>query len=239
MKIIFDASDPWPQYLSRLNELIKDNGLKHVCEIGGGAFPALSLEQIKEQQNLEYTVLDISRAELERAPLEYLKVEADICDPDLKGEQKYDLIFSKMLAEHVLDAKIFHTNVYNLLKPGGIAFHFFPTLYSPPFVINRFVPEFLAKFIFNLFVRNDPVEHKRFSAHYNWCRGPIKKQINNLEKIGFEIIEYRGFFGHEYYKKIPVLRDLHKLTTRFLMRFPNAYLTSFSFTVLRKPISDG
>ncbi len=235
MKIIFDSSDPWPQYLSRLNKLIKDYSAKHLCEIGGGAFPALSLEQIKKR-GIEYTVLDISRTELERAPQGYKKVEADICDPNLKVEGRYDLIFSKMLAEHVLDAEVFHTNVYRLLKPGGIAFHFFPTLYSPPFIINWLMPEFLAKILFNLFVRNDPVEHKRFSAHYNWCRGPIKKQINNLEKIGFEIIEYRGFFGHKYYRKIPLLRDLHKLTVMFLMRFPNAYLTSFSFVVLRKPL---
>ncbi len=234
MKIIFDASDPWPQYSNRLNELIRDHSAKYLCEIGGGAFPALSLDQIKEQ-DLEYTILDISRAELERAPGGYVKVEADICDPHLKTEERYDLIFSKMLAEHVLDAALFHGNVYKLLKPGGIAFHFFPTLYSPPFVVNRLMPEFLAKILFNLFARNDPVEHKRFSAHYNWCRGPIKKQINNLGKIGFEIIEYRGFFGHKYYRKIPVLRDLHNLFTKMLLRAPNAYLTSFAFTILRKP----
>ncbi|MCG2711681.1 MAG: class I SAM-dependent methyltransferase [Candidatus Omnitrophica bacterium] len=233
MKIVYDASDPWPQYLKCLNELIKDNCAKQLCEIGGGAFPSLSLEQIKEQ-NLRYTILDISRTELERAPEEYVKVEADICDPKLKSEEKYDLIFSKMLAEHVIDAEVFHTNVYKLLKPGGIAFHFFPTLYSLPFVINRLIPEFLAKLLFNLFVRNDPIVHKRFTAHYNWCQGPIKKQINNLEKVGFEIIEYKGFFGHKYYKKIPILKSLHKLTTRFLMCYPNAYLTSFSFVVLRK-----
>ena len=237
MKIIFDSSDPWPQYLSKLFELIKDNGPKHLCEIGGGAFPAISLQQIKEL-NLEYTILDISQTELERAPKQYVKVEADICDPNLKGEGSYDLIFSKMLAEHVLDAKTFHSNVYKLLKPGGIAFHFFPTLYSPPFIINRLIPEFLAKILFNLFVRNDSVVHKRFTAYYNWCRGPIKCQIKNLESVGFEIIEYRGFFGHKYYRKIPILRDLHKLFVRFLTRFPNVYLTSFAFAVLKKPMTN-
>lgn len=233
MKIIFDASDPWPLYLEKLNALINEYSAKHLCEIGGGAFPALSLEQI-EKGKIEYTVLDISRTELDRAPSGYVKMEADICDPHLNEQGKYDLIFSKMLAEHVLDAKTFHSNVYKLLKPGGIAFHFFPTLYSPPFILNRIMPEFLAKILFNLFVRNDPIKHKRFSAYYNWCRGPIKSQIKNLKGVGFEIIEYRGFFGHQYYKKIPLLRDLHKLTTRFLLSFPNAYLTSFSFIVLQK-----
>ena len=46
-----------------------------------------------------------------------------------------------MLAEHVPDGYRFHSNLFELLKPGGVAFHFMPTLYSPPFVINRLLPE--------------------------------------------------------------------------------------------------
>ncbi len=236
MKIIFDAGDPWVQYLKKLNDLTSEYSAKYLCEIGGGAFPAISLDQIKKE-GIEYTVFDISRTELDRAPDGYVKVQGDICDPELKDEGKYDLIFSKMLAEHVRDARILHANVYKLLKPGGIALHFFPTLYASPFVINKIIPEFLAKILFKLFVQNDPIEHKRFSAYYNWCRGPIKAQIDKLESLGFEIVEYRGFFGHKYYKKIPVLRDLHKLMIGFLMHFPNPYLTSFSFVILRKPLS--
>ncbi len=233
MKIIYNQTDPWELYLKTLNICIEKYSSKSLCEIGGGAFPAISLEQLS-QQKLDYTILDISKVELDRAPKEYKKLEADICQPDLNIKEQYDFIFSKMLAEHVKDPRLFHSNVYKLLKPGGIAFHFFPTLYSLPFLINWLVPEFVANFLFKIFVCNDPIEHKRFSVHYKWCKGPTKKQINNFQSLNYEVMEYQGFFGHKYYERIPVLRGIHKLIVKLLGIFPNPYLTSFAFVILRK-----
>ncbi|MBU1087013.1 MAG: class I SAM-dependent methyltransferase [Candidatus Omnitrophica bacterium] len=233
MKIIYNAADPWELYLKTLNQCIEQYSCKSLCEIGGGAFPAISLEQINKQQ-LDYTILDISRVELDRAPAGYKKVLADICQPDLNIREQYNFIFSKMLAEHVKDPRLFHANVYKLLKPGGIAFHFFPTLYSLPFVINWLLPESIANFLFKLFVCNDPVEHKRFSVHYKWCKGPTRKQISNFESLNYELLVYQGFFGHKYYQRIPLLRDIHKLVVKLLARFPNPNLTSFAFVILRK-----
>jgi 2-polyprenyl-3-methyl-5-hydroxy-6-metoxy-1,4-benzoquinol methylase len=220
-------------YFEMLDQIIDEHGCKTLCEIGGGAFPAISLEKVKQKQ-LEYTVLDISQVELDRAPDEYKKLLADICDPQLKADKQYDFIFSKMLAEHVKDPALFHKNVAKLLKPGGIAFHFFPTLYSLPFVINWLLPESVAQLLFKWFVCKDPVEHKRFPVHYRWCRGPTKKQIQNLENLGYEILIYRGFFGHKYYDKIPLLRDVQKLISRLLFGHPNPYFTSFAYLIIRK-----
>ena len=233
MKIVYNQNDPWEVYLKTLNNCIEKYKCRSLCEIGGGAFPAISLEQLS-QQKLDYTILDISKVELDRAPNEYKKLEADICQPGLNITERYDFIFSKMLAEHVKDPKLFHSNVYKLLKPGGIAFHFFPTLYSVPFLINWLVPESVANFLFKVFVCNDPIEHKRFPVHYKWCKGPTKKQINNFQSINYEILEYHGFFGHKYYERIPVLRNIHKLVVKLLAKLPNPYLTSFAFVILRK-----
>ncbi|MFH1061589.1 MAG: methyltransferase domain-containing protein [Candidatus Omnitrophota bacterium] len=238
MKVIYDLTDPWELYLPTLNQCIEEYACKSLCEIGGGAFPAISLDQIKKQQ-LDYTILDISQIELDRAPAEYKKLLADICQPDLEIKQQYDFIFSKMLAEHVQDPRLFHANVYKLLKPGGIAFHFFPTLYSMPFLINWLVPESAAKILFKLFVCKDPIEHKRFSAHYQWCKGPTKNQIRNFQNLNYEILVYRGFFGHKYYDKISGLRAIHKFWVRLLAKFPNPNLTSFAFVILRKKVGTG
>lgn len=233
MKVIYDSSDPWELYRQTLDQYIEKYACKSLCEIGGGAFPAISLEQVNKQE-LDYTILDISQVELDRAPKEYKKVLADICQPNLELKQQYDFIFSKMLAEHVENPRLFHSNVYKLLKPGGIALHFFPTLFSLPFLINWLVPEFVAKILFKLFVCNDPIEHKRFSVYYRWCKGPIEKQLRSFKALNYEILVYHGFFGHRYYDRIPGVRAIHKLMVRFLVRFPNPYLTSFAFVILRK-----
>ena len=53
-------------------------------------------------------VLDISGAELPKAPDTYHKVLADIASSDFDISDRYDLIISKMLAEHISDAEQFH-----------------------------------------------------------------------------------------------------------------------------------
>src|SRR4029078_10831447 len=129
MEIIYkhylEACDNHYAYLV---DLIIRKKLKKICEIGGGANPLLPLEFIKKH-NLEYIVLDVSAEELSKAPQGYIKILGDITANDIDHlKNDYDLVFSKMLAEHVQSGKKFHQNIKQLLKPGGIAFHFFPTL---------------------------------------------------------------------------------------------------------------
>ena len=62
-------------YEAFLQRIIETRGIRTVCDIGGGANPALPLAYIR-QHNLEYTVLDISESELQKAPPEYHKIAA-------------------------------------------------------------------------------------------------------------------------------------------------------------------
>ena len=120
--------------------LITDNGFTTICEIGGGRAPLFSREEASTM-GLDYTVLDISDKELRAAPDHVRKIEADIGALDLtRFSQRYDFMFSRMLAEHVRDGTAMHRNVLQLLRPGGMAFHFFPTLFTPAFVANRLLP---------------------------------------------------------------------------------------------------
>jgi len=75
----------------------------------------------------------------------------------------------------------------------------------------------------------------KFPAYYSWCYGPTAPMLAMLEEIGYEIIEYKGIFGIIYYKRIPVIRDLHQAYTNYLAKYPNPYLTSFAQVILRKP----
>lgn len=233
--------EAWNNHHSYLTDLIIRKKLKKVCEIGGGANPLLSLPFIL-QHNLEYTVLDVSAEELSKAPEGYIKVLGDITRDNMDHfEKNHDLIFSKMLAEHVADGVKFHQNIKQLLKPGGIAFHFFPTLYSIPFTLNKIIPESLSMKLLSYVSkeRNNVGNHGKFPAYYNMCYGPTKSQINTLQKMGYKVDSYTGFFGHGYFKNMGMLTWISNQITSLLLKYPIARLTSYSYVVLTKLKEEG
>ena len=106
--------------------LAEDQALQSVCDFGGGANPVLSLEVI-EALGLRYLVVDVSAEELAKTPAGYQTCRTDVTVPatDFDGE-RFDLVVSKFVAEHVDDPQAFHHAVWRALRPGGFAAHFFP-----------------------------------------------------------------------------------------------------------------
>lgn len=239
MQISYKHSDQaWTNYIAYLTELILRKKPQKICEIGGGANPCIALEFIRKH-NIEYTVMDISSEQLAKAPDGYRKVLGDITSDNIEHLQNdYDFVFSLMLAEHIKDGEKFHANVHRILKPGGTAFHFFPTLYSLPFLANKYMPEnfsyHLLKFLFQ--ERDNQGKHGKFPAYYSWCYGPSKKNIARFKALGYEIDSFTGFFGHGYYQKIPPLHFLSRLITKLLLLFPISHLTSYGYVVLVRTV---
>lgn len=226
------SADAWREFDATLRALITAQGLTRVCEIGGGANPALPRDFLGRHR-VDYTVLDVSATELDKAPPGYRTVVGDIADPGVAGHGPFDLVFSKMLAEHVRDGRAFYRNVRALLADGGWALHFFPTLYALPFVVNRIIPERLSARLLALVAPRDQVREGKFPAYYSWCRGPARAHIRRLEALDFEVVEYAGFFGHDYYQRLPLVRTLHRGLTGWLVQHPTAHWTSFAFVTLR------
>ena len=234
-KILFGPSrDAWDGFGPLLIDLIERNKLKNICDIGGGANPVLDADFIS-RNGIEYHLLDISERELSKAPENYNKILADIASPYFKLDIKFDLVFSKMLAEHISDAEQFHKNVLSCLAENGLAVHFFPTLYTLPFFANYIFPERIVSILLNKLAPRDRYQHEKFPAYYRWCRGPTLKQMQRFTTLGYDIVEYRGYFGHSsYYKKIPLLKKIHNIKTNYLLRHPNPSFTSYVYVVLKK-----
>lgn len=226
------SGEAWGGYAQSIMALIDKYDIKTVCDVGGGANPLIAADYIASN-GLDYFILDISETELSKAPKNYGKIVADIASPDFSIDQKFDLVFSKMLAEHIVDAKQFHTNVLNMLTDDGLAVHFFPTLFALPFVMNYLIPDFLSDILLKIFAPRDRHQHAKFPAYYHWCRGPTRGQLERFSKLGYEIVEYRGLFGHKgYYRKVKMLQKIHQLKTDFLVRNPIPLLTSYAYVVL-------
>jgi hypothetical protein len=86
-----------------------------------------------------------------------------------------------------------------------------------------------------MFSPRDEHLHGKFSAYYSWSRGPSNSMIRRFEEIGFEIIDYRGYFGHYYYQKLPWLHRLEMFKSKLLLKYSVPQLCSYARVVLRKP----
>lgn len=225
------TEDAYTGFSKLLRETIANYSCRRILDVGGGAQPQLDERDI-DRCGLEYTLMDISEAELRMAPSTYRKVVMDIAGELAVKSEQYDLVFSRFVAEHVTDAKRLHTNVFALLKEGGIAIHFFPTLFAFPFIINKLLPEWLSIH----FLSRDRQERGKFPAYYRWCVGPTGWAVRRLEALGYEVLEYAGFFGHGYYDAMPVLRWVHGRARCLLLKYPLPCCTSFAWVILRKPV---
>ena len=225
----------WRTYKDEVIKLILSKDRPDIIEIGAGRSPLFTAVELPENVSC-YTINDLSQRELDLAPGEWRTACFDICGDVERLRSRYDVVFTRMLAEHVPDGYRFHSNVFSLLKPGGIAFHFMPTLYSPPFVINKILPERLSGWIVRAFFENRTEDGiPKFPAHYSMCYGKSARQIERYRSIGYADADIRTFYGHGYFLKIPVLRELDRALTNFAYHRGLTWLGSYAYVKLVKP----
>src|SRR5262249_6987996 len=135
----------WDHYAPVVKALSQRLGLGRLCEIGGGRNPLLTLSEGSEI-GARYKVNDISAGGLSLVPdgCETACFDGAGDPAALPAALSFDLVFSRMVFEHLRDVAGAWANLHRLLKPGGVALAFIPTLYALPFMTNRLVPEWLS-----------------------------------------------------------------------------------------------
>lgn len=227
------TEDAWLGFEQFLTTLIDKYNLKKVCDVGGGANPLLNSEYVIKK-GIDYCIIDISESELRKTSINCHKILADISSTDFSVDKRFDIAFSKMLAEHIPNAEQFHKNVLDMLTQNGLAVHFFPTLYTLPFIVNYIVPNYLAQILLKVFAPRNMHRHAKFPAYYRWCRGPIPSQIRKFIDLGFEVIEFKVLYGHEYYNRLKILKKIHDFKTNILLKRPNPYFSNYAYVILKK-----
>jgi SAM-dependent methyltransferase len=224
-----------PRFLAGV---IERESCTSVLEIGSGANPTLSPAQLGDGR-VRYTANDRSASELAKAGPAYETLVLDMATASRRSlpRERFDLVFSRMVNEHVADGERYYRNIFEVLAPGGLTAHCFSTLYALPFVVNRVLPESVGSRVLDLVNPRDRYQQDKFPARYSWSRGPSRRMIGRLSGLGYEVVEYRGYFGHPYYNH-PVLRPVRALEeakAAWLCRHPVPALTSYAVVILRKP----
>jgi len=96
------AVELWENYDALLLKLAAE--AQSVAELGGGAKPILAGEEW--QSVPERVVIDISAHELALGAGNFDTRVADLCQPIHDDLERYYLVFSKMLCEHLPDAHL-------------------------------------------------------------------------------------------------------------------------------------
>jgi SAM-dependent methyltransferase len=207
---------------------------RRLLEIGAGRRPFLTPEEI-EERNINYTANDIMESELDLIPFPVEKAIFDSCGEIPSAcAGRFDVICSKMVQEHVRNGKKFYSNILRLLSDGGVALNFHPTLYSPPFLINRAFPEHLTRAVLRFFKpERNGSNIPKFPATYELCYSS-NTTVNIISKIGFSAVDIIPFYHHEYFEGIPGLRALDEALSAWARRRDVRAFSSYAYTVVIK-----
>jgi SAM-dependent methyltransferase len=203
-----------------------------ILELGAGRYPSFRISQMPPGID-SYTVNDIDQNELDRLGPDYERACFDVSGDASAFADRYDVVFSRFLAEHVRDGRAMHRNVFEVLKPGGVAFHLIPTLYASPFLLNRLLPERLTIPLLKLLTPRREISPK-FPAHYSQCYGNLPRMRRMFAEIGYSRVEIREFYGHFYYEKIPGLHHLDQALSALASRRGWSWYSSYAYITAYK-----
>jgi hypothetical protein len=123
-----------------------------------------------------------------------------------------------------------------LLKPGGVAMAFFPTLYAPVFTVNHLIPERVSRAIVHALypARRDGGADPKFPALYDWCVSSEGKLGPMLGAAGFRDVHIQPFWGHGYFDRMPGLKQLDHGFNRLAAKRDWRLVSTYAFVAVRK-----
>jgi SAM-dependent methyltransferase len=177
------------QLLSFINKIVNERSFCSVLEVGGIDRPLL-----KRSSKFRYDGIDIEY----KAQCEEIYDNFYVQSIEHPIENKYDLIISMALLEHVRDNDASATQMYEALKHKGYVAHYLPSKYHPYSLILRLVgPKWQVRLIKTL--RPWAVDVTGYQAFFNKCSPKEMKKFFALK--GFRNIKTVSFFrANDYFK---------------------------------------
>ena len=143
-------------------------------------------KRFKKLRNIQYDTIDIN------SPL--AKIKADICDLPIK-ENTYDFILCNHVLEHVLDDNKAMSELYRVLKKGGIG------IFQVPIDMKR-------EKTFQDDSITDKLERNKIFGQYDHVRVYGKDYFKKLEDTGFKVqqIDYSKKFSDKEILKFSIIK---------------------------------
>jgi SAM-dependent methyltransferase len=235
-----DKFPGWSAATPFLETLAAERGYRKIIDIGGGANPLIRRDFVR-RNGIHYGLVDISQTELDKAPEYYTtKICIDVTSPTdtflaKVGERNFDMAFSHMFLEHIDNPVQAHKNIRSLLKIGGLAVHLYPSPNNLPLAINRIVPEWLSTRMVKLAQPERDLRGRlgKFPAYYKLCGNRSRKLHELFEGVGYKVLVHTGFVGHEYYARVPIIRNIELMARRLLIN-AGIRMTSFQLLIMEK-----
>jgi SAM-dependent methyltransferase len=138
-----------------------------ILDVGSGRRPAFMPDQ--RPNGCEYVGLDLSLSELQRAPAGSYDeiIAADISQPIESLRDRFDLIVSWQVFEHVAPLDVAVANVWSYLLPDGQMVAMLSGLFSLFGVVNKVTPTHFGPWILRHMTGRDP--ETVFPAYYDRC----------------------------------------------------------------------
>lgn len=144
------------------------------------------LKLFKSQKNLNYITADLY------SPI--ADVKADICNLPFDDNQ-FDVVFCNHVLEHITDDKKAMSELYRVLKPGGLG------IFQIPQDLTR-------ETTYEDFSITNPEERKKHFGQYDHVRIYGKDYFNRLRNVGFTVneIDYSKTLSPEFIVKYCLIK---------------------------------
>lgn len=195
-----DRHPPWDApFRTSINATLKPG--MHILDVGAGRNPVLS--RIQRPVLCQYAGLDLSKQELSQAPSgsydEVIVSDISVFSPGLC--ERFDLIISWQVLEHVkpLDSAIGNMRAY--LRPGGCLVVFFSGAFSVFGLVNKVLPDHVGRWVVAHVMDRDP--ETVFSAPYDGCHPrALRRMLASWSE--WQICPTWG--GGDYFAAVPPLQ---------------------------------
>lgn len=183
-----------------------------VLDIGGGKeCPYYEFTKTAAQHTI--IAVDISEEELRQNCECHMRVVADAASPSLPfAASSADMITSRSVLEHLRDNAAFLRSCGRVLRRGGLLVNTFPCRRSPFAVINRLLPDRLARLLLFYF-HPEWRDVCGFKVYYDHCSHPEMSRL--LEASGLEIVHcelrYYQAIYYDFFVPLYLLMVLYDL----------------------------
>jgi SAM-dependent methyltransferase len=231
------------QIASTITLIKKNNNLDRVLVLDVGCGRHSELENFRKPElGFELYAMDISAEELRFNSFADRTIVYDVCNQNFPNDlseykDKFDLIISHSVFEHLPEPEITHHLIHFLLKPGGLVLHKYSTLYDPLLLAGHLIPNGISRKIL-FFLEPFRAASGKFRTYYKTCRAYSKYSNRFFNRLNFTVLGGSNFYGSAYLRRILPLSMIFDLFYRLILAIDFSIFASCVCIFLQKPLQD-